>query len=502
MYQVVTYYLLFLIAYAIIWSLTNQATDFAYQVAFFLATSSALGLAFNWLVKRYSKFHPTTQSSLITVLILTLIIGPLPVGTNSLLVVAVAVIGALASKLLLTWRGRHVFNPAAVGTVASGLLVAEPASWWVSLPSLWWVTLIGGLLILVKLKRWNITLIFLLAYLALRLGTSQLPDYSYHFVSRYLDAIFTYSPLVFFGSVMLIEPMTVPGTKRWQLVYALLVAVALRYYPQYTHSLPVDAAILALLTGNLFAALTRRDSKQFLKLKSTRQIAKDAWEFNFLKNPKFSFQAGQYLHWHLPHRHPDSRGEKRDFTIASAPEEPVIRLITRLVSKSSSFKSELKKLKVGDSLNASQVDGSFTLPAATEDRLLWLAGGIGVTPFLSMTNHLLATGQKRDIVLLYAAQAPEDLIYREQFQKAESLGLKTHYVVEKKSESKGWKGETGQIDEELIKKLVPDYRDRTVYISGPKPMVEAFEKKLIDMHVARGRLKTDDFPGYEESYSK
>jgi ferredoxin-NADP reductase len=114
-----------------------------------------------------------------------------------------------------------------------------------------------------------------------------------------------------------------------------------------------------------------------------------------------------------------------------------------------------------------------------------MAGGVGITPFASMLRHLMASGEKRDIVLIYAASSEEDFAYRDLIKAAEArLGLRAVYVART------------VVTEDIVKREVPDYAERTFYLSGPNAMVRAYRRMLLGLSVHRSRIKTDYFPGF------
>jgi ferredoxin-NADP reductase len=151
----------------------------------------------------------------------------------------------------------------------------------------------------------------------------------------------------------------------------------------------------------------------------------------------------------------------------------------------SSFKNKLSWMQMGDKIFAGQLAGDFTLPRDKAKKLVFMAGGIGVTPFRSMVKFLIDSGEKRDAVLLYAVKAEEEIAYRHLFIEAEAkIGLKTEYVVGK------------FIDEGLVKDKIQDWQERIFYISGPDAMVRSYKKMLIKMGVSRLHIVTDYFPGF------
>jgi ferredoxin-NADP reductase len=279
---------------------------------------------------------------------------------------------------------------------------------------------------------------------------------------------------------------TTPPTKRLQIIYGALVGfLSGSHYSFFNiYSTPE----LALIIGNIFAFIVSPKDKLVLKLKEKTQLARDVYEFCFESPRKLAFEPGQYLEWTLPHKNPDARGIRRYFTIASAPNETIIKLGVKIPQASSSFKSALQNLEPSDSIIATQLAGDFTLEKNPKRKLAFIAGGIGVTPFRSIIKHLNDIGEKRNIVLLYTAVSEADFAYKEIFHEAQAkIGIKIVYL------------ETGKDPTpkpEIINQYIPDFHERLIYISGPNLMVNAYEKVLKKLNVKTENIKKDYFPGF------
>lgn len=152
-------------------------------------------------------------------------------------------------------------------------------------------------------------------------------------------------------------------------------------------------------------------------------------------------------------------------------------------------------LSPGDSLMASSLAGEFVLPVDKSEKLAFIAGGIGVTPFRSMIAYLKDRNEKRDIVFFYANRADDEIAYKELFESAAEVGVRMVYVVSE-AKAPGWNGHLGFLTKDIIAKEAPDFTDRTFYISGSHGMVTAFEKLLSESGIARSRIHTDFFPGF------
>ena len=211
-----------------------------------------------------------------------------------------------------------------------------------------------------------------------------------------------------------------------------------------------------------------------------------------------AFEPGQYLEWTLAHKNKDDRGMRRYFTIASSPTEENYVAGIKFYEKSSSFKRTMVDMNIGDKIVAGQLDGDFTLPKNKNKKLVFIAGGIGITPFRSMAKYLIDTNEKRDIIIFNSNKTASDIVYQDIFYQAElRLGIKVvNTLTDLNSVPNDWRGETGFVNEEMILRYAPDFKQRTFYISGPPMMVSMFKEALKKMGVSRLHIKTDFFPGF------
>lgn len=206
--------------------------------------------------------------------------------------------------------------------------------------------------------------------------------------------------------------------------------------------------------------------------------------FFFEPPHKIKYVAGQFIEMTLPHDKPDDRGQKRWFTLSSSPTEPLLSITTKLASKPSSFKRQLFELKLGDKAEISDPMGDFVLPLDQSIPLVFVAGGVGITPFHSMVSWLVDNEQSRTIHLIYATKQPEDHIFNQTF--AQHFISKTVLTGDRAS----------KLDAATISHLAGDTENKLVFISGPEPMVESLFKQFRDLNVAKEQLVTDYFPGY------
>ena len=148
---------------------------------------------------------------------------------------------------------------------------------------------------------------------------------------------------------------------------------------------------------------------------------------------------------------------------------------------------------------AAQVAGDFTLPKNKRNKLVFIAGGIGITPFRSMIKYLLDINEKRDIVLLYAVNTTDELAYLDILETAQQqLGIQVQYIVANATNNTPNNSVyPGYVNAEIIQKFIPDHHERTFYISGSHAMVESVNENLAELKVTKRYIKKDYFPGYD-----
>ncbi len=223
-----------------------------------------------------------------------------------------------------------------------------------------------------------------------------------------------------------------------------------------------------------------------LKVIEKREEVPGVVTFILESNPPLSFIPGQYLHYVLHHEPTDDRGSDRWFTNAAAPFEGHVQITTRIAEeKGSSFKKKLLTREVGKEIEASVIEGDFTLDFPEKEHV-FIAGGIGITPYRSIIKQLEYEKKPLNITLIYANR-DENVVFKEELDEIASKNpeFKIHYLYSPE-----------HINEEIIRKYVPDLVAPVFYISGPEPMVDSLGEVLKKMEISEDRIKQDWFPGY------
>lgn len=209
--------------------------------------------------------------------------------------------------------------------------------------------------------------------------------------------------------------------------------------------------------------------------------------FVFEPDAPLSWKAGQYVHYVLHHEPTDDRGSDRWFTVASAPFEGKPMITTRLSGdEGSSFKKKLASLAIGSrSVEITGAAGDFTIDEP-EREYVFIAGGIGITPFHSILKQADHEGVALRALMLYSNR-DERVPYKDELDSfvAHNPSLSIEYITA-----------PSRIDETLIGEHVRDLQTPLFFVSGPEPMVKSLAEMLETLGVPKSNIKLDDFPGY------
>lgn len=459
-----------------------------------VVSSRLIGLAF--------QVRAHTESSIITGLLLFFIFWPSTRVADLAWLAAAAVLASL-SKFVLVWRGRHVFNPAAAGALLiviaqdwAGREASINPTWWVAAEKLLPFVAVGALLVLWRTRRLDVGLLFAaLAYVLCVWGIMQ--GFGAPFDDTTLKTVLYSFPIVFIAGFMVSEPLTLPPRRSQQLVVAIviagcfssgsLLAIVDRTAPQIG-VVSLGSPEVALLIGNLVAFGFARRRGLTLELEDTRQVSAETHELTFRARHPVSFTPGQYVELTVPHAGMDGRGARRAFSISSPPDpDGRMSVALRVPPRSSSFKKALLALDPGQIVHGTGVGGDFVWPSDPRVPLLLVAGGIGITPFLSQLRH----ESGRDVVLVYGAASAAEIPFADELD-----GVRVVLVCPERPERlpDGWTYvDAPVLSGDVIAEAVPDLSERRAYVSGPPAMVNAVRA---DLKKSCAAVKTDYFSGY------
>lgn len=224
-----------------------------------------------------------------------------------------------------------------------------------------------------------------------------------------------------------------------------------------------------------------------LKLVDKTLLTDNVWAFVFAPEEPQDYTAGEYIRVQLDHENPDDEGPKRFFTNSAPPYQGAVQITTRVTN--STFKQALNNLSVGDeSLQMIKPHEGDFVWEDSDKPIIFVAAGIGVTPYYSILLQRVHEGQKIPVTLLYAGRN-EMLPWRDEFAALEESNpeFKVEYQI----------GE--HVTAEGLAKRYPNLNDSVVYISGPEAMVDEVGEALKKNGLPEDQLKQDWFPNYDDS---
>ena len=221
---------------------------------------------------------------------------------------------------------------------------------------------------------------------------------------------------------------------------------------------------------------------------SKKNIAKDTLEVIFALSEPLEFKAGQYVNVYID-------GLKHHFSIANSPADPKkLTIATRI--RQTPFKQTLAKLNIGAEVEVDHVEGYFLLPKDEGKKLVYIAGGIGITPFMSHLIYIQENNLGFDVALFYSNKTKEQTAYLDILQKwDEEYGWFS--LIATMTEDDNWQGERGRINGTMVQKYVSDYKNAIFYIAGPPAMVASMRDSLKkELSLPNDNILTENFTGY------
>jgi len=233
-------------------------------------------------------------------------------------------------------------------------------------------------------------------------------------------------------------------------------------------------------------------------LRKREEIAEGTMAFYFDKLAGFEFKAGQSLDLTLIQPpETDAEGNTRAFSIASPPFEPFLMIATRM--RDTAFKRVLSKIPLGTEVRIEGPSGSFTLHKNPTKPAVFLAGGIGITPFLSIIRQARQDKTAHQLYLFYSNRRPEDAPFLSLLEESGQQNPNFRFVptmTDMGKSKQDWHGERGPVNREILAKHIPSLQGPIYYLAGPPGMVTAMRQRLMDSGVDEDDLRTEEFSGY------
>jgi ferredoxin-NADP reductase len=167
--------------------------------------------------------------------------------------------------------------------------------------------------------------------------------------------------------------------------------------------------------------------------------------------------------------------------------------------RDSGFKNALARLADGAPAEIDGPFGSLTLHNKLARAAVFVAGGIGITPFMSMLRHAAHTALQQRLVLLYSNRRPEDSAFLAELQRleGENPNFRLLATMTRMAESRmPWMGASGKVDEALVRRIAAELPDPIYYVAGPPAMVGALRETLERAGVDGDDIRSEEFHGY------
>lgn len=235
-----------------------------------------------------------------------------------------------------------------------------------------------------------------------------------------------------------------------------------------------------------------------VKLFKREEIADRTMAFHFEKPANLQFTAGQFVDLSLINpTEIDWAGSSRTLTIASAPFEKELMFAMRM--RDSAFKRTLRNLRLGSEAIIDNPAGVFTLHEDCSRLAVFIAGGIGITPFLSILRQAAFNRLPYRLYLFYSNRRPEDAAFSSELQAIPKSNPYFQFIpvmTQMWRSQREWAGETGYVGEAMLSRYLHSIVGPVYYLAGPPGMIESMRQKLLELGVDRNDINADSFDGY------
>lgn len=206
-----------------------------------------------------------------------------------------------------------------------------------------------------------------------------------------------------------------------------------------------------------------------------------------------NYRPGQYLYYTITSlKYPDPRGTTRHFTLSSSPTEGNLLRLTTRVREESGYKKTLDELPIAAVVDGEGPNGLFVFDEKETITSVFIAGGIGITPFRSMVRYVADKKLTNPIYLIYS-NSDEDFVFKKELDEisAAHQNIKIRYVVT---------GVEGHLDQPKINEIIGNWKleigSLTWWLCGPPPMIDAMEKVLGETGITSNNIRSEKFTGY------
>ena len=231
---------------------------------------------------------------------------------------------------------------------------------------------------------------------------------------------------------------------------------------------------------------------------SRHEVAEGTAAFRFEKPASWTFTAGQFLDLTLlDPSETDAEGNIRSFSIASSPQDETLMIATRM--RDTAFKRVLKTMPLGSAVKIEGPSGNLTIHNDVKRTAVFLAGGIGITPFRSIAFDAAKQKLPHHILLFYSNRRPEDAPFLDELQALERENPNYKLIAsmtEMEKSRRSWKGETGRIDKAMLARYLNDAIAPIYYVAGPPEMVRGLHATIKEAGAEGADIRVEEFSGY------
>lgn len=232
------------------------------------------------------------------------------------------------------------------------------------------------------------------------------------------------------------------------------------------------------------------------RLRERQCVAEGTIAVQLDKPAGFQFQAGQYVDL-LVVTEPVSglEGNSRTFSVASAPYQETLELVMRM--SGSGFKTAVNKIPIGSVFELKGPAGSFRLHDDSSRPAVFLAGGIGLAPFLSILRQARQDRSRHKFYLFYSNRVLSEAAYLEELKRFSHIGTVKLHLIPTLTRTAGpltdWEGETGRINAAMLRRHLPNNLRSVYYIAGPSQFVSGMISVLTAIDVGESDTRVEDF---------
>jgi ferredoxin-NADP reductase len=234
------------------------------------------------------------------------------------------------------------------------------------------------------------------------------------------------------------------------------------------------------------------------RLVGREEVAERTMAFAFYRPSNWTFEAGQFLDVTLlDPSETDAEGNTRSFSIASAPHEGTLVVATRM--RDTAFKRVLRAMPLGSEVKLEGPSGDLTLHGDVSRTAVFLAGGIGITPFRSIVLQAARDKRAHRIFLFYSNRRPEDAPFLDELQALEHENPNYKLIATMTDMTKShrtWRGEIGLIDQEMLASHLTDAVSPVYYVAGPPEMVKGLRAMIHNVGIDDVDIRAEEFSGY------